>query len=174
MSEFEINNEVEEPEVTEEIEEEYEEDRYVDEGSAAASVLGGLVGMFIALILSTVFFALTKTMPYLLFFLFPLCICFMSLVFKGSLNIGGLVCEIIFTALGIFMLPAFLSACHFVKANGTSFFSVPLVALTEIGNSNFFTNFAFKTSTVFPILIAIIGIIISWQIFRLKKAKLYD
>ena len=171
MSEFEINNEVEE---TEELEEGYEEDRYIDTGSVPASILGGLVGMFIALILCTAAFVIFDTMPYLMFFLFPLCVCFMSLVFKGSLNIGGLVCEIIFTALGIFVLPAFFTACRFVKANGTSFFSVPLLALTEVGSSNFFTNFAFSTSTVFPILIAIIGIIISWQIFRLKKAKLYD
>ncbi|MBQ8830143.1 MAG: hypothetical protein IJ017_00915 [Oscillospiraceae bacterium] len=170
MSEFEINNEVEEIDETEE----YEEDVYVDEGSVAASVLGGLVGMFIALILCTAVFIIFDSMPYILFFLFPLCVCFMSLVFKGSLNKGGLVCEIIFTALGIFMLPAFFTACHYVKANGTSFLSVPLVALSEIGNSNFFTNFGFTTSTVFPILIAVIGIIISWQILRLKKAKLHD
>lgn len=174
MSEFEINNEVEELDEIEEIEEEYEEERYVDEGSAAASVLGGLVGMFIALILCTAIFGIFGRMPYVFLFLFPLCVCFMSLVFKGSLNIGGLVCEIIFTAIGIIIHPAFFIALHYTKANGTSFLSVPLVALTEIGNYNFFTNFSFATSTVFPIIIAIIGIIISWQIFRLKKAKLHD
>ena len=68
---------------------------------------------------------------------------------KPDLNIGGLVCEIIFTALGMFVLPAFFTALHHVKANGTSFLSGPLVALTEIGNSNFFTNFGFVSSTVF-------------------------
>ena len=168
MSEFEINNEVEE------IKEEFEEDVYIDEGSAAASVLGGLVGMIISLIICTAVFEIFGSMPYLLFFLFPFCTLFMSLVFKGSLNVGGLVCEIVFTALGIFILPAFFTALHYVKVNGTSFLSVPLVALTEVGNSNFFTNFGFVSSTILPILIATIGIIVSWQILRLKKSKLYD
>lgn len=170
MSEFEINNEVEEIEETEE----YEEEIYVDEGSVPASILGGLVGMLVALILCTAIFAIFGSIPYIFFLLFPLSICFFSLVFKGSLNVGGLVCEIIFTALGIFILPAFFTANTLVKASGTSFLSVPLVALTEVGNTNFFTNFAFATSTVFPILIAVIGIIVTWQIFRLKKAKLYE
>lgn len=167
MSEFEINNEIEETE-------ELEEERYIDEGSVAASVLGGLVGMIIALILSSVIFGIFDKMPYLMYFLFPLCVCFMSLVFNGSLNRGGLICEIIFTVLGIFILPAFFSAFHYVKVSGTSFLSVPLVALSEIGTSNFFTNISFSTATVFPVIIAIIGIIISWNIFKLKKAKLYD
>ena len=175
MSEFEIKNEVEELVETEETEEEFEdEDRYIDEGSVAASVLGGLVGMILALILSTAIYGIFGRMPYVFLFLFPLCVCFMSLVFKGSLNIGGLVCEIIFTAVGIIVHPAFFIALHYTKANGTSFLSVPLVALTEIGNYNFFTNISFSTSTVFPIIISVIGIIISWQIFKLKKAKLHD
>ena len=168
MSEIEINNEVEE---IEEYEEEY---RYVDEGSVPASILGGLVGMLVALILCTAVFAIFGRMPYIFFLLLPLSICFFSLIFKGSLNIGGLVCEIIFTALGIFMLPAFFTASTLVKASGTSFLSVPLIALTEVGSINFFTNIAFATSTLFPILIAAIGITAVWQILRLKKAKLYD
>ncbi len=176
MSEFENKNELELDEelVVSEENEDTEEYRYIDTGSPAASVLGGLVGMFIALVLSTVVYGVFGKMPYILLFLFPLCVCFVSLLFNGSLNIGGLICEIIFTAIGIIIHPAFFIALHYVKANGTSFLSVPLVALTEIGNNNLFTNFSFSTATVFPVIIAVIGIIISWQIFKLKKAKLYD
>lgn len=176
MSEFENKTEQElaEEQAISEENEYVEEYRYIDTGSPAASVLGGLVGMFIALILSTAIYGIFGRMPYVLLFLFPLCVCFISLLFKGSLNIGGLICEIIFTAIGIIIHPAFFISLHYAKANGTSFLSVPLIALTEIGNCNLFTNFSFSTSTVFPVIIAVIGIIISWQIFKLKKAKLYD
>ena len=172
MSEFlDKNTEPEEVNEPEDSEEEY---RYVDTGSVPASVLGGFVGMLIALILSTLIYGVFGAFPYILFFIFPLCVCFMSLVFNGSLNVGGLVCEIIFTVIGIFLHPAFFISLHYVKANGSSFLSVPLVALTQIGSSNFFTDISFSTATVFPVIIAIIGIAVSWQIFKLTKAKLYD
>lgn len=147
---------------------------YINTGSVASSVLGGLCGMVIALIICTVAYYIFASTPYILFLLFPLCICFMSLLFNGSLNVGGIITETIFTFLGIFLFPAFCTACNRVSIAGISPFSVPLVALSEIGNSNFIMNFSFSSLYIFPILVAIIGIAISWQIFRLKKSKLYD
>ena len=177
MSEFEKDNELEitveteEEEVFEEAEEEY---RYIDTGSVPASVLGGIIGMIVTLIICTIIYGIFQSVPYLLFFLFPFIICVFSLLLKGSLTFGGLMCEIIFTALGIFFLPSFLVAFDYVVSMDTSVFSVPLVALSLVGKNNFFSTFTFSTQTVFPILIAILGITIVWHVYKLKKAKLYD
>lgn len=151
-----------------------DEHPYVNTGSVAASVLGGLCGMVIALLICTVAYYVFAGTPYILFLLFPFCICFMSLLFNGSLNVGGIITETLFTFLGIFLFPAFCTACNQVSTAGISPFSVPLVALSEIRNSNFIINFSFSSLYIFPILVAIIGIAISWQIFRLKKSRLYD
>ena len=170
MSEFDIN-EIESTE-SEEIEEiSAEEEEYRDTGSVSASILGGLVGMIAALLICTLVYGITGKMPFILFFLFPFCICLMSILFGGSLSLGGIISETVFTFLGIFIFPAFRTACDQVLVAGTSPFSIPLVALTQIGESSFFSGFSLSSLYVFPILIAIIGIAISWQIFKLKKAK---
>lgn len=181
MSEFELNNnEASEEEIseispeTEEITEETTEERYVDTGSVAGSVLGGLVGMIIALLLCTVIHGIFGKTPYLTFFLFPLCICVMSLIFSGSLTKGGIITAAVFNFLGIIAYPAFSAACDSVLDRALSPLSVPLVALTQIGKTNLLSSFSFTSQFVYPIIIAIIGIVITWQIFKLKKAKLYD
>lgn len=181
MSEFEFNtNETLEEEISEvspeaeEIIEEQNEERYVDTGSVAGSILGGLVGMIIALLLCTVIHGIFGKTPHIAYFLFPLCICVMSLIFSGSLKISGLITAAVFTFLGIIIYPAFSAACDSVLDRSLSPLSVPLVALAQVGKSNLLANFTFTSQYVYPILIAIIGIAITWQVFKLKKAKLYD
>ena len=167
MSEFEFNN----AESTEPAEEDIIS---VDTGSAAGSILGGLVGMIIAVLLCTGIYCAFGKIPYIIFFLFPFCICIISMLFGGSLRVSGIIIEAVFIFIGLFIFPAFCVACNNVIDAGLSPLSIPLVAITEIGSNNFLSGFSFSSFYVFPVLISIIGIAISWQIFKLKKAKLYD
>jgi len=50
-----------------------------------------------------------------------------------------------------------------------SVFSVPLVALSRAGTANYFTDFAFDTPHVFPVLFAVIGVLTAWELYRRKK-----
>lgn len=142
-----------------------------DTGTVFLSVLAGIVGAFAALLVMSVCFGITGGVRYFPFILLPLCICFANILFKGNKALAGLACCIIFTALGVFLAPAFFSAVSYCAKQDASFLTVPLVALGKVGENNFFTDISFSSQTVFPVVFAIIGIAVSWQIGKYYRNR---
>ena len=142
-----------------------------DGGSVLLSVFAGVLGTFIALLLISVCCGVTGGIRYFPFILIPLCICFANVILKGDKSVPGIICNIIFTALGIFLVPAFFSAVQYCLKQGTTLITLPLVALGRVTENNFFTDISFSSHTVFPIIFAIIGVAVSWQIGKYYRNK---
>lgn len=142
-----------------------------DGGSVLMSVIAGLLGTFIALLLISLCCGITGGIRYFPFILLPLCICFANVIFKGDKSVPGIICNIIFTALGVFLVPAFFSAVQYCLKHGTSLITIPFVALGRITDKNFFTDISLSSHTVFPIIFAIIGVAVSWQIGKYYRNK---
>lgn len=139
------------------------------DGTTAFSLLAGVVGCFVGTILCAAGGGMTSTLGMLLFLLIPLAIGAANLLFKGSRRIPGLVITALFTALGVWIVPSFTAAAADIKAQRLSFFSLPLIAVTKIGKASYFTDFAFDTAHVFPFLFAVVGVLIVWELYKMKK-----
>ncbi len=139
------------------------------DGSVAASLLAGIVGCIVGMILCALGGGMTSTPGMFLFLLIPLLIGGANLLFRGIRRIPGLVITIVFSALGVWLVPSLTAAAMAARKQGLSILSVPLIALSRIGTANYFTNLAFDTAHVFPVLFAAIGILIAWEVYRLKK-----
>ncbi|MBR4742895.1 MAG: hypothetical protein IK082_01745 [Oscillospiraceae bacterium] len=138
-------------------------------GSAAVSLLAGLVGCAVGTLLCAAGGGMTSTLGRFLFLLIPLAVGAADLLFRGDRGVPGLVITAVFTALGVFLVPSLTAAAVTAKTQGLSVFSVPLIALSRIGTANWFTDFAFDTAHVFPVVFAVIGVLIAWELYRLKK-----
>ena len=133
------------------------------------SLLAGIVGCFVGWILCALGGGTSTTLGLFLFLLIPLAIGAANLLFNGSRGIPGLVITIIFSVLGVWLVPALTTAAASVMKQGLSILSAPLVALTKVGSSGYFSDLAFDTAHVFPVVFAVIGVWIVWQLYQLKK-----
>ena len=138
-------------------------------GSPAVSVLAGLVGCIVGTILCAAGGGMTSTPGMFLFLLIPLAIGAANLLFRGSRGAAGLAITAVFTALGTWLVPSLTAAAATVRNQGLSVFSIPLVALSKAGIANYFTDFALDTSHIFPVLFAVIGVLIVWELYKRKK-----
>ena len=138
-------------------------------GSPAVTVLAGLAGCIVGMILCAAGGGMTSTPGMFLFLLIPLAIGLANLLFRGSRGAAGLAVTAVFTALGVWFVPALTAAAAAVRKQGLTVFSVPLVALSRAGTANYFTDFAFDTPHVFPVLFAVIGVLTAWELYRRKK-----
>ena len=141
----------------------------VSGGSPIVSVLAGLVGCAVGTILCAAGGGMTSTPGMFLFLLIPLAIGLANLLFRGSRGAAGLAVTAVFTALGVWFVPALTAAAAAVRKQGLTVFSVPLVALSRAGTANYFTDFAFDTPHVFPVLFAVSGVLTAWELYRRKK-----
>ena len=139
------------------------------DGSVVFSLLAGIVGCFVGWILCALGGGTSTTLGLFLFLLIPLAIGAANLLFNGSRGIPGLVITIIFSVLGVWLVPALTTAAASVMKQGLSILSAPLVALTKVGSSGYFSDLAFDTAHVFPVVFAVIGVWIVWQLYQLKK-----
>ena len=138
-------------------------------GSAAVSLLAGLAGGVVGTFLCAAGGGMTSTLGRFLFLLIPLAIGAADLLFRGNRGVPGLVITAVFTALGVFLVPSLTAAAVTAGTQGLSVFSIPLIALSRIPTANYFTGFAFDTAHVFPVLFAVIGVLIAWEFYRLRK-----
>lgn len=142
-----------------------------DAGSLAASVLGGLLGAFAALLIISVCCAVSGGIRYFPYILIPLCVCFATVILKGNKGTWGFVISAVFSAVGMFFVPAFAAAVEYAGKQGISALSVPLIAFSKVGEVNFFTDISFSSASVFPIVFVVIGLAVVWQIFRYYRIK---
>ena len=138
-------------------------------GSAAVSLLAGLAGGVVGTFLCAAGGGMTSTLGRFLFLLIPLAIGAADLLFRGNRGVPGLVITAVFTALGVFLVPSLTAAAVTAGTQGLSVFSIPLIALSRIPTANYFTGFTFDTAHVFPVLFAVIGVLIAWEFYRLRK-----
>ena len=138
-------------------------------GSAAVSLLAGLAGGVVGTFLCAAGGGMTSTLGRFLFLLIPLAIGAADLLFRGNRGVPGLVITAVFTALGVFLVPSLTAAAVTAGTQGLSVFSIPLIALSRIPTANYFTGFTFDTANVFPVLFAVIGVLIAWEFYRLRK-----
>ena len=138
-------------------------------GSAAVSLLAGLVGCIVGTLLCAAGGGRTSTLGMFLFVLIPMAIGAANLLFRGNRGVPALVITAVFTALGVFLVPSLTAAAVTARTQGLSVFSVPLIALSRIGTANYFTEFALDTAHVFPVVFAVIGVLIVWELYKLKK-----
>ena len=138
-------------------------------GSAAVSLLAGLAGCIVGTLLCAAGGGMTSTLGRFLFLLIPLAIGAADLLFRGNRGVPALVITAVFTALGVFLVPSLTAAAVTAGTQGLSILSVPLIAFSRIGIANYFTEFALDTAHVFPVVFAVIGVLIAWELYRLKK-----
>ena len=140
-------------------------------GSPASSVLAGILGCIIGVIISALGGGLGSTIGWFLVVAIPLCICGLNLLLKGHRGAVGIALESVFTAAGIYILPALTAAAEVTARKGVSVLSAPLLALSKIGEANYLTDFALNSAHIFPIIYAIIGVLLSYEFFKLKKKE---
>ena len=139
------------------------------DGSAAVSVLAGLVGCIAGTLLCAAGGGMASTPGRFLFLLIPLAIGAANLLFRGSRKIPALVITAVFSLLGVFLVPSLTAAAAAAGKQGLSLLSVPLIALSRIGTANYFTDLALDSAHVFPVVFAVIGVLIAWEAYRLRK-----
>lgn len=140
------------------------------EGSAVlSSVLACLVGGIVALLLLTLFGGSDGKLLYFPCILIPLLMCLATFLFHGDRGTAGIVCLAVFTALTLYLLPAFLAGAEAASRQQVSGFSAPLLAFSKISEANFLTGFSFCSATVLPITFSAIGAVLSAQLFKLIK-----
>ena len=135
-------------------------------GSVPASILAGLVGAFIALILAAVSSAVfggERLFPYILF---PLLICIFTKLFSGHTGLAGFIITVLFSLAGMLLVPAFVYACEYCAQHEIVFLSVPLVAATSAVKHNFLTDFSACSADILPIVLVLAGLSITWQSYR--------
>ena len=66
---------------------------------------------------------------------------------------------------------AITAAVLYAAKQGISLLSVPLLAVTMVGKTNFLTGIAFSSAYVFPIVFAIIGLAAVWQLYLYYRTK---
>ena len=140
-------------------------------GSIPAAIVGGIIGVFVSLIVISICCGVTGGMRYFPYVLIPLCTCFGVVLLKGDKGICGFVITVLLTALGVFLAPSFGAAALYAIKHSISVLSVPLIAITMIGKSNFLTDISFSSAYVFPIVFAIIGLAAVWQIYLYYRTK---
>ena len=140
-------------------------------GSIPAAVVGGIIGLFIALIVISICCGVTGGMRYFPYILIPLGICFGVVLLKGDKGPWGFGITVVLTALGVFLAPAFGAAVLYAAKQGISLLSVPLLAVTMVGKANFLTGIAFSSAYVFPIVFAVIGLAAVWQLYLYYRTK---
>ena len=138
------------------------------DGSAAVSLLAGLIGCIAGMILCALGGGMTSTLGRFLFLLIPLAIGAANLLFRGSRRVPALVITAAFAALGTCLVPSFTAAAETAGNQGLSVLSVPLIALSKVPTANYFTGFALDTAHVFPVLFAAIGVLIAWEMYKKK------
>ena len=138
-------------------------------GSAAVSLLAGLVGCIVGTVLCAAGGGRTSTLGLFLFVLIPLAIGAANILFRGNRGVPALVITAMFTALGVFLVPSLTAAAVTARTQGLSVLSVPLIAFSKIGIANYFTGFTLDTAHLFPIVFAVIGVLISRELYKLKK-----
>ena len=140
-------------------------------GSVPASILAGIVGCLIGVILCTLAGGTSTSLGQLFFLLIPLCIGFFHFLFHGDLGVPGLIVTIVFSAVGLYLVPSFSAAAGVAARDAVSLFAVPLLAFSGAGDSSYFSKLAFDTAHVFPPVFVIMGILIAWQLYRMKRGK---
>ena len=140
-------------------------------GSVPASILAGIVGCLIGVILCSLAGGTSTSLGQLLFLLIPLCIGIFHLLFHGNLGVPGLIVTTVFSAIGLYLVPSFSAAAGVESRDGVSVFAVPLLAFSGAGNNTYFSKMAFDTSHVFPPVFVIMGILIVWQLYRMRREK---
>lgn len=140
-------------------------------GSIPAAVVGGVIGLFVALIIISICCGVTGGMRYFPYILIPLGICFGVVLLNGDKGSWGFGITAVLTALGVFLAPAFGAAVLYALKQGISVLSVPLLAVTMVGKENFLTGIAFSSAYVFPIVFAAIGLAAVWQIYLYYRTK---
>ena len=135
-------------------------------GSLPAAILGGILGLIAGIIIACIICALFGKVGYIPYLILPLCICFGTVILRGKKELSSLVALIILSVAGAAFLPAVDAAYVQAVDGGVSLFSLPLLAFSHIGEANLLTNFTFSSACVIPAVQTIIGICISWQIFR--------
>ena len=140
-------------------------------GSVPASILAGIVGCLIGVILCTLAGGTSTSLGQLLFLLIPLCIGIFHLLFRGDLGVPGLIVTIVFSAIGLYLVPSFSAAAGVAARDGVSVFAVPLLAFSGAGDNTYFSKLTFDTAHVFPPVFVIMGILIAWQLYRMKRGK---
>ena len=138
-------------------------------GSAAVSLLAGLVGCIVGTLLCAAGGGRTSTLGLFLFVLIPLAIGAANILFRGNRGVPALVITAVFTALGVFLVPSLTAAAVTARTQGLSVLSAPLIAFSKIGIANYFTGFTLDTAHLFPIVFAVIGVLISRELYKLKK-----
>lgn len=137
-----------------------------DDGSVLASVLAGIAGGFVALILCTLLGGKDGSLLYLPCILFPLLILAAIRLFGGRKGAPGMVCEVVFSFLGLFLLPVFLYTSNYLGSQGVSRLVTPLYALANIGDHHFLKTAGFRSATIYPILFILIGLAIACTVFK--------
>jgi len=160
---------VEASEEDEDSEEEVKEKPY--RGSIPAAILAGIVGGFVGILLVTLIGGITNNFGIFSFFFIPVCIAGATALFKGNRGIPGLISMIVFTALGLYLVPTFCAAAERAARSGVSLLSTPLLATTMIGSNNFLTDFALNTAHVFPVLFCAAGVLFANELLKLKGKK---
>ena len=122
--------------------------------------------LIVGIIIACIICALFGKVGYIPYLILPLCICFGTVILHGKKEVGSLVALIILSVAGAAFLPAIDAAYAQAVDSGISLFSLPLLAFSHIGEANLLTNFTFSSACVIPAVQTIIGICISWQIFR--------
>ncbi len=135
-------------------------------GFVPASILAGLVGLAAALIIVSICAAVSGGDRYFPYILFPLCICLFTKLFSAHTGIAGILITALFSVIGLFITPAFSYAINYCIKEEIFFLSSPLVAFSSLAEHNFFTDIALSADTVFPAAFIVIGILITYQIYR--------
>ena len=142
------------------------EEEKINYGSVPASILAGIVGAFIALIIaaaSSAIFGGERLFPYILF---PLLICVFTKLFSGHTGAAGFIVTVLFSFAGMYLVPAFVYATEYCSQHEISVLSVPLVAATSVAENNFLTGFAVQSADILPIVLVLAGLSITWQAYR--------
>jgi len=138
------------------------------DGLMPTSIIGAFLGMLVSTIPAVIGVLLFKTNVHILFAAIPFCIFGGIIIFKGFRDKRALILTIIFTLIGAYLTLASCIAAEYVMSYKMNIFNIPLVTLTKLISPEILKSVT--SDIVFPIIFMILGIAVSWEFLRAKKA----
>lgn len=141
------------------------------EGSVPSSILAGLVSLVVSLVIISLCNVIIGKASVFPLILFPLLTFLFTKLFGGKAGMVGRVVAIVFSIIGLIISPSFSYACEYCVEQNISLFSIPLTAFSSLKEHFFFKDFSFCSATVLPIAVIIVGLLITFQLFKLIEVK---
>jgi len=134
------------------------------------SILAGIAGAVLGLVLIAVFSYFTKTVFFPLFLIGPLLIYYFNILFRGGRDIRTLIIVIVFSLLFDYTTELAGRAALFAFENPNyNLFSIPRMVAEAFGLPEAFSKSA--TDNVFPLIFTALGVFLSWEMLRAGRLK---